>query len=298
MKRGVVVVGILLSALAPARPACAGGAWVPAPGNGYIQLGFSRKTASSSWDAQGHSFVNDSYHDFRYAYLSGEVGLMKNLSGNFLFTYLYGLEGPHNDEEKNAGLSDAWLGLKYQVHHGDLPMAVSFTYRTPFFYDLPGAYSRYLYNRDGSIRSTSPEWRGILKHDYTLMYLVSHSFDDSKGWWDVEFGYVWREGAPADQFPLWVEAGHSLPWLGAQAKLFAQCIRSRGNNTPHEPDDRFGDSPTFSFNRGSMARVGGSVIVPISTVHRWSIEAGYNQWVWGRSARQYREPFLSVGHTF
>lgn len=35
-----------------------GGAWVPAPGDGDVQLGFSRKTASSSWDANGDSFEN------------------------------------------------------------------------------------------------------------------------------------------------------------------------------------------------------------------------------------------------
>ncbi|HVR40676.1 MAG TPA: hypothetical protein VMU84_16390, partial [Thermoanaerobaculia bacterium] len=80
--------------------AFAGGAWLPEPGKGDAQLGFSRKTASSSWDAQGNSFVNAnnagviSYHDFRYVYLSGEVGLFRHLSARFLVTYLHGLEGP------------------------------------------------------------------------------------------------------------------------------------------------------------------------------------------------------------
>ena len=43
--------------------------------------------------------------DFRYTYLSGEVGLLPRLSTRFLVTYLYGLEGPEEELEKNAGLS-------------------------------------------------------------------------------------------------------------------------------------------------------------------------------------------------
>ena len=31
---------------------------------------------------------------------------------------------------------------------------------------------------------------------------------------------------------------------------------------------------------------------------RWFAEVGYNQWVWGRSARRYKEPFLAIGRKF
>jgi hypothetical protein len=74
-----------------------GGAWVPAPGEGDLQLGFSRKTATSSWDVSGNSFDNTTtfegatvahHHDFRYGYLSGEVGLLNRLSTHFTMTYL------------------------------------------------------------------------------------------------------------------------------------------------------------------------------------------------------------------
>src|SRR5689334_4496226 len=110
------VIGLVFALLAslPATGFC-GGAWVPTPGQGDVQLGFSRKTADTSWDSSGSSFVNlttqngqrvRTYHDFRYAYLSGEIGLLPRLSTRFLATYPYGLEGPHSDLEKNAGLSD------------------------------------------------------------------------------------------------------------------------------------------------------------------------------------------------
>jgi hypothetical protein len=293
-------------ALGAAASLSAGGAWVPDPGTGWASLGFSRKTASTSWDGQGKAFLNTtrdgviSYHDFRYVYLSGEVGVVRNLSFEFLITYLYGLEGPHSDPEKNAGLSDSWLGAKYQVLHGELPVAVEFVYRTPYFYDLPGAYSRYLYNSDGTRRTPSPEWRGLLNHDYTINAWVSRSFDGGKSWTSLSLGYTWREGAPADQIPASFEAGHFLFGIeGAYGKLTALYVRSRANNSTPQPDDRFsmiGDH--YNFNRASMARVGITLGLPISKRHRWSAEIGYNQWVWGRSARRYREPFVSVFHAF
>ena len=36
----------------------------------------------------------------------------------------------------------------------------------------------------------------------------------------------------------------------------------------------------------------------LSLVQRWWIEAGYNKWVWGKSARQYDEPFVSFARSF
>jgi hypothetical protein len=120
--------------LAPAAGFC-GGAWVPEPGKGDVQLGFSRKTASTSWNRDGDVYTNTnaagqiSYHDFRYTYLSGEVGLFPRLSARYLVTYLYGLEGAHIDEEKNVGFSDTWLGLKYALARGDWPMALAATER-------------------------------------------------------------------------------------------------------------------------------------------------------------------------
>ena len=289
-----------------ARMAAAGGAWVPDPGDGDVELGFSRKTASTSWNTQGDAYQNTttvnghktiSYHDFRYGYLSGEVGVVRNLSATFVFTYLYGLEGPHGDEEKNVGFSDSWLGLKYQVKRGTIPLAVAFTYRTPFLYDLPGAYSRYLYDSKGNIRANSPEWRGLLKHDYSLTFLASRSFKDGRGWANLQTGYTWREGAPADQIPVWAEAAYPIRGhLDVKATAFFQ--RSLGNDTPREPEDRFGSSATNNFNNASLLRLGVALFTPIGANRKWFAEVGYNQWVWGISARRYREPYLSVGRVF
>jgi hypothetical protein len=304
MRRQRLVTGLWLClAVVPAAGFC-GGAWVPSPGNGDVQLGVSRKTASTSWDRDGNTFENTnslgqiSYHDFRYGYLSGEVGLLPRLSTRFLVTYLNGLEGVHSDIEQNTGLSDAWFGLKVALSRGPWPMALGATLRTPYFYDLPGAYNRYIYDAQGNRRSPSPEWRGLLKRDYSLTYLLSHSYQDGRGWVNLETGYTWREGAPADQIPVWAEIGVPLPFLSSAVKGSLTYVRSRNNESPRQPDDRFGSGGTTDFNNASILKLGVSFIVPISRSGRTDLEVGYSQWVWGISARRYREPFLSIGRRF
>ena len=76
----VFVAGLTLLG-AGSSPAWAGGAWIPDPGHGYVYFGFSRKSAGSSWSVQGNAYDNAnnagviSWHDFRYLYLSAEVGV-------------------------------------------------------------------------------------------------------------------------------------------------------------------------------------------------------------------------------
>jgi hypothetical protein len=298
---------LALVASAVPSPAAAGGAWVPEPGKGDVQLGYSRKTAVTSWDASGDMFKNTtvfngqrvgSYHDFRYGYLSGEIGLFKHLSGTFTVTYLDGLEGPKADMEENKGLSDAWFGLKYALVQGQMPMAIGFTYRTPMFYDIEGTYNRHLFDSQGRFRGVSPEWRGLLKHDYTLSYLVSRSIKGGGGWWNAQAGYTWREGAPADQIPVWADLGWPLPFWGSDLKLSGVYVKSLGNDSPRQPDDRFGSNATFNFNDASMARLGLALWVPFGPTREWGVEAGYNRWVWGESARRYKEPYLSISRRF
>jgi hypothetical protein len=283
------------------RAAEAGGAWVPAPGDGDVTVGYSDKTAVTSWDADGNVFTNHqgggqrSYHDFRYGYLSGEVGLLKNLSGTFLVTYLDGFEGPKATAERNSGLSDAWFGLKYSLRQGATPMALGFTLRTPVFYDLPGTYNRHLFDQRGNIRGNSPEWRGVLKHDYTVSYLVSRSLFDGRGWGNLQVGYNWREGAPADDVPIYAELGLPLPFWGANVKVATGMVFSRHNNSTPQPDDRFGGGS--GFNDASMAKLGVGFLQPLAH-GRYYLELGYNQWVWGKSARRYKEPYISINRRF
>lgn len=300
----VLAVGITLSGTG-ASVASAGGAWVPAPGHGYLYLGFSRKTAGSSWNVNGDAYDNRSastrkisYHDFRYVYLFGEVGIFKNASITISPTWLYGLEGPKDDYEKNVGLSDAWIGAKYQVAKGSVPMAFAFNHRTAYFYDLPGAYNRSLFDSMGRFRGVSPEWRGLLKRDYSLSYLASRSLFSYRGWASLEGGYTWREGAPADQVFINGDAGFPLPFWGALVKGLGHYEHSVGSDSPRQPDDRFGSSATNNFNKASYLKLGASAIFPFGSKKEWSAEVGYNQWVWGISARRYKEPYVSLGRSF
>jgi hypothetical protein len=278
---------VILS-LAAAAPAFAGGAWVPEPGSGWVQLGASRKTAQQTWSSRGTTNFNAADHDFRYAYLSGETGLWKGLAANWNLTYLDGYEGRPATLRRNKGASDAWLGLEYGFRQKTaMPLSVGVQVRTPALYDEDGPYCG----------GECPEWRGLLKHDYSLLFSGSRSFGDG-GWANVETGYTWREGAPADQFPLSVDVGVPLPWSRLYAKATGVYVQSLGNDTVRRPDDRFGSRPGFNFNNASMARVGASLMFAIDAERQWWIEAGYNQWVWGKSARQYDEPYVSFARSF
>jgi hypothetical protein len=304
MNRALRTVIAGLALLSPPA-AWAGGAWVAPPGHGYVYLGFSRKSAGSSWSTTGVAYDNVqgstgkvSWHDFRYLYLDAEVGLFKNFSVVLSPTWLYGLEGPKDDYEKNVGMSDAWVGLKYQVHKGKYPMSFGFNHRTPYFYDLPGAYSRTLFDSAGRPRGVSPEWRGLLKRDYTLSYLVSRSTFKYRGWGTIWTGYTWRDGAPADQIFVSGDAGFPVFYPRVLLKANMHFEHSVGTDTPREPDDRFGASATNNFNKASYLKLGASGIVQFGAKKEWAAEVGYNQWVWGRSARRYHEPFVSVGRSF
>ena len=290
--------------LVPA-PATAGGAWVPEPGEGYVQLGASRKQADTSWSSSGEAFDNSGrfqVHDFRYGYLAGELGLFRKVSATYLVTYLQGLEGPRGDLHENTGFSDSWFGLKYRLREGRLPMALGFTVRTSILYDQEGPYSLELYDDEGNYLGLSPEWRGLLKEDYTLSYLVSRSIANYEGWWNVGTGYTYREGAPADEVPIWGEIGYPLGWKDLRVKGTTFWVINVGNDSPRQPDDRFGSRPGFNFNEASMGRVGVALYLPFGRARSdgggWGVEAGYNHWVWGRSARRYQEPYLSVGRSF
>ena len=289
---------ILMTLFVIASPLYAGGAWVPAPGNGEVHLGYNRKTAHSSWDAYGDVLEHTSNHDFRYTYLGGEVGLRPGWSTTFLVTWLDGREGPPGDVERNIGFADAWVGLKYGWGNPQRPMAVRLDVRTPVLYDISGPYTRHLHDSNGNFVANSPEWRGLLKHDVSVYFVHSRSLRGGKGWASFETGYTWREGAPADEIPVHIDGGWTLPWHGLMVKGMLVYHQSLGNYSERQPDDRFGWRPGYSFNDASMASVGMSLILPVDKNRRWSVEAGYNVWIWGRSARRYDEPFLCLSRSF
>lgn len=303
MRRRPTWLAVAVLTLLPASLAQAGGAWVPARGQGSLYLGFSRKTAASSWDSSGEPFDHittdgrKNWHDFRYLYLSGEVGVLPRLALTFSGTWLDGREGPRPGYEQNKGLSEAYIGLKYQFRSGQWPMAFAFNHRSPVFYDLPGAYNRHLFDAQGKFRGVSPEWRGLLKRDYSLSYLASHSFKSGRAWASVEAGYTWRTGAPANQAFALTDVGYPLGVLDSHLKIAGLGQWSVGSASPSQPDDRFRSRAGYNFNEASYARLGAAWMVPLGRT-RWTAEIGYGRWIWGRSARRYNEPYVAVGRSF
>lgn len=279
--------------------ALAGGAWIPAQGEGDVQLGYSVKTADSSWDPRGNARDNSSWHIFRYVYNGGEVGLGSGFSFRYLVLYLDGLEGPRGDMEHNAGMSEAFLGVKYRLTEGEWPMAVAFNHRTSYLYDLPGTYDRHLFEDDGSFKGVSPEWRGLLGEDYGLSFLISRSLAGGGGWANAEVGYTYRTGNLSDEIPVYAEVGYPLPWQELKVKGSYRWVQSVSNHDlDRAPDDRFGCSANNCFPDASMMALGVSVFRDLGAARRWYGELGFNQWVWGRSARQYEEPYLTFGRRF
>lgn len=299
---------LLMTALA--TPALAGGAWVPKAGDGEAILGYSVKTANTSWSPQGDTRHHSSWHIFRYLYQGGEVGLGNSFSFRYSVLYLDGLEGPRGDMENNAGPSELYLGLKYQLRDGTWPMALSFDVRTSYLYDLQGPYDRHLFlpdedDIDGDAdadeavyKGVSPEWRGLLGEDYSLSLLVSRSVF-GVGWLSVEGGYRHRTTNLSDEIPIRVELGYPLNRESLVFKASLDWIESVGNHsTDRAPDDRFGCSERNCFPNASYAVVGGSLFRNFGSEKKWWGEIGWNQWVWGRSSRKYEEPHLTVGRRF
>lgn len=306
MKKQIVLAAVLSAAVA--LPAMGGGAWVPERGAGDVVLGYSNKTADTSWNPRGDTRYHASIHDFRYLYQGGEVGFGGGFSFRYLALYLDGYEGERGDLEHNAGLSELYFGLKYRLRSGAVPMALAFDVRTSYLYDLPGPYDRHLFlpdeddlDGDGDFeeaifKGVSPEWRGLLGEDYGLSFLVSRSWLE-RGWMNLALGYRYRTTNLADEIPLLVDVGYPLPWDRWILKGTFNWTQSVGNHsTERQPDDRFGCSERNCFPDASIAVVGASVFRTLGD--SWWLEAGFNQWVWGRSARKYEEPFVSIGRKF
>lgn len=290
--------------------ALAGGAWVPERHDGDIQFGYSRKEANESWNPDGETRRNTSIHLFRYGYVGGERGLGNNLSVRYTVLWLDGLEGPPGEYEANKGFSEAFIGLKYQVHEGKWPMAVAVNARTSILYDQAGTYARENFlpdtndedgdgNRTEAIPSgVDSEWRGLLGEDYGVTFLVSRSLFDG-GWLNLEGGYTYRTGNLADEVPLYAEVGYPTGWDRLVIKGTYSAVLSTHNDTEQrQPDDRFGCSANNCFPDASRQVVGAAGFFTLGQQRNWWLEAGWNHWLWGRSARKYEEPYVSLGYKF
>ncbi len=318
----------------------AGGPWASKPGKGKLTFGYSRKTAGSRWLTDGtieqqpdSMLVDGLFHDFRYAYLGGEVGLFENLELSGTILYLWGYERVSTDPktgkalkphwELNAGLTDMWLNLKYQFMEGEYPLAVMVSSRFPDLYDEEGPYTRYMsrvytenvyvstadgrdstyLKRDTAVVASS-EWRGLLKRDIGIHLLAGHSFGND-GYVQAQLAYNFRQGAFADQLIFSIDGGYNIPVAAAVTvtpKIAFDYTGGVGNGKLPNPSDRFlfrengVPQANYYFNNAKYGRLYGSV--GASAAERYGLELGVGRWIFGKGSARYWETYAQVSYGF
>ena len=267
-----------------------------APGAGYLQSGFSWKDQPGAQrrDVEGQRYValHHLNHTLSFAYLSGQVGIPFRLEANFSLSYLWASERFDDAAEEPdtafQGISDLWLGLKYQVRPGAWPAAVELALRLPNLYDR-------------EVKDPT----GQLNRDFALKGHLSHSF--GRFWGSGMAGFKWREAASANQVLYGFEVG-GRPWVGSLLrrmwlKLALDGMVSAGDDgRSTRPRDRFSgltlDRGThlFNFNRASLLSLQASLAYDLA--QSWSVQTGWGHTVWGRSIEIYNEAFAQLGRTF
>jgi len=261
------------------------------------------------------TLVDGKFHDFRYVYLNFQFGLMKNLELSGNINYLFGYEAISSDPktgaklasprmELNQGFTDAWLRLKYKLPV-KIPMAIEINSRFPDLYEQPGhTYTRYNYqytNIEGkkdTIVEASAEWRGLLKRDFALVYHIGSSFlKDGKLFAQGFAGYNWRQGAFADQFLAGATVGYTFKFkngIEIVPNIYADLTYGLSNGGKPDVSDRFafGGRKNYYFNNSSYLRTYFNVYAKLTK--NIAVATGFGQWLWGKGAVKYSEPFAQV----
>lgn len=279
----------------------AGGGWTDEPGHGGVRIGFNTKVQPDAkrLDTEGEIYQSlySLTFDFRYLYLSGDVGIIKGLEASWLFTYLWASETVDSTSEDPSryydGLSDFWLGAKYQILSGEYPVAIGASIRLPYLYEASSTINGF----------PTTEVPGLLKRDYEVDLYASHSFT-SELYGSAMAGFKFREGSPANQITFNVEAGGTLPFIDHRlfAKLCLDGVASIGGPDPYRSTDRFSGYTTergthaFDFNNASYMRP--QIVLAYSVPPSVDLSAGYAYTIWGHSAVVYHDILFQVGYTF
>lgn len=292
---------VTLLLVVSAQAMYAGGGWVEEPGHGNIRVGYNWKLQPDALrrDIEGELYTSlfTMTHDYRFLYLSGEVGILPGLEGSLLVTYLWAAETVDSTAEDPSrfydGPSDMWVGLKYQLWGGDFPTAIAATVRLPYLYEGSSV-------RNGHVLTEVP---GLLGRDYELSAAVSHSFD-SRIYASLGSGFRLREGAATNQILLVAETGGKLPFLDdrVSVKLGVDGAFSVGEPEPSTSKDRFSGltlergSHMFDFNDASYLRP--QVGISVQVLPEIDVSAGYSYIVWGHSTVVYQDFLVQLGYSF
>lgn len=294
MWSGLLGIGFFFIVLVPAVDADDG--WVSKPGHGCLQFGFNRKyqlgAKRRDIDGKVYQALNHLTYDFRYAYVSGQVGLYPRVEANVLLYYLSASERfDAAAEEADAyyhGFSDVWLGFKYQVHQGAWPIAVGTVVRLPYLYTNKDKAPTGLLNRDLALK-------GYLSHDFGRMYFSAMA------------GFNWRESAPANQIIYAFEVA-GRPGFGEvgsrmRLKFLIDGAASVGSDSPSTfPRDRFPGLTLetgghfFNFNKATFIHPQVSFSYSITPV--WNAQVGFGYVAWGKSAVVFTNLYAQLEYTF
>lgn len=296
----LLVTAASLLTLVPTR-GIAGGGWVDEQGKGSIRIGYDWKPQVGALrrDIEGNLYnaLFNTSHDYRFLYLSGDVGIVPRLEGSLVLTYLWAWEIVDSTSEEPSqiyhGASDMWVGLKYQLLDGAFPVAVGGTVRLPYLYEASST-------RNGQPLTNVP---GLLGHDYELSVAVSHSITP-RLYATAMGAFRLREGASANQLIYGVDGGYTLPMLDDRVTVRA-CIdgvASVGEPRESTSFDRFPgyrterDGHAFDFNNASYFRP--QVGLNVRVLPGIDVGLGFAYIVWGHSTVVYRDILAQIGYTF
>lgn len=271
------------------------------PGKGSIRIGYNWKVQPGALrrDVDGDLYraLFDLTLNYRFLYLSGDVGLMNRLEASVLLTYLWAAETVDSTAEDPShfynGASDMWVGLKYQVLDGEFPVAVAAQVRLPYLYESSSV-------KNGQLLTEIP---GLLRRDYDLNVHASHSFSSAL-YATTTAGIRLREGAATNQILYGADAGYKLPILDdrIELRLGLDGVASVGTPDPSTSKDRFQGRQLeraphfFDFNDASYTR--GQMGLSVEVLPSLSLSGGYSYILWGHSVVVHEDFVVQAGYSF
>ncbi len=284
-----------------ALPCRAGGGWIDDPGHGTVRIGWDSKFQPDAQrrDENGELYRSafDFTHRYRFLIAQADVGVGYGFELAATVSYLFAAETVNASSEDPSwhyhDFSDMWVGAKYQVLAGAIPVAVGVTVRLPYLYDSKS-------HMNGQLATNIP---GLLNHDYEGDVYVSHGFDNG-AWVSAQGGFKYREAAFAHQVTFGAEGGWRPPWWNGRmyGKIAVDGAFSVGAEGQYTSLDRFPSryldviGHMFEYNSSDVIRP--SIAAGLDITSDLSMNAGFTYTVWGHSIDVYSEWYAMAGWRF
>lgn len=271
----LLVAGI--SAVNGARPAAAG-PWTPKAGHGQLIVNVNFYETQESFDQQRQPLRYDFDGRFRKRELNPylELGLTDRLA---LLTNLFVSRQEFSNSFgtlSNTGLGDSEFGLRYRLTRDGSPVV----------FGVQGLAKFATSKQGGAIELANHQFDGELRA--TIGGSIGHA--SHPPFWNVDAGYRWRKGGPADEVRVDAALGlYLLPRLMALAQFGG--ITGMKNN---DHVDAF-NNPTITPDY-DLYRLTGSAVVGLAEHLR--LQVGGFRHVAGRNTGEGRGLLVSAWVTF